>query len=47
MLSSVGLADTKNSEGVVAQYIEETAHNAVAIRWNPMEKPAKVCICAI
>ncbi|ELU04642.1 hypothetical protein CAPTEDRAFT_198092 [Capitella teleta] len=32
------------SEGVVAQYIEETAHNAVAIRWNPLDKPAKINI---
>lgn len=37
-------SDTKNSEGIVAQCIEEIAHNAVAIRWNPLEQPAKVSL---
>lgn len=35
------IADTKNSVGLVG-CIEEVAHNAIAIYWNPMESPAKV-----
>ena len=36
--------DTKNSTGVLPNSIDEIAHNALAIRWNPQEQPAKV-IC--
>ncbi|XP_066248636.1 protein grainyhead isoform X3 [Euwallacea similis] len=36
-------ADTKNSVGLVG-CIEEMAHNAIAIYWNPMESPAKINI---
>ncbi|KAJ8938291.1 hypothetical protein NQ318_020350 [Aromia moschata] len=36
-------ADTKNSVGLVG-CIEEVAHNAIAIYWNPMESPAKINI---
>lgn len=35
------VSDTKNSVGLVG-CIEEVAHNAIAIYWNPMESPAKV-----
>ena len=33
--------DTKNSIGIVG-CIEEIAHNAIAIYWNPLESGAKV-----
>lgn len=33
--------DTKNSVGLVG-CIEEVAHNAIAVYWNPMESAAKV-----
>ncbi|CAH0562064.1 unnamed protein product [Brassicogethes aeneus] len=36
-------ADTKNSVGLVG-CIEEVAHNAIAVYWNPMESPAKINI---
>nr|CAH7726301.1 unnamed protein product [Callosobruchus chinensis] len=36
-------ADTKNSVGLVG-CIEEVAHNAIAIYWNPMDSPAKINI---
>ncbi|XP_072401779.1 protein grainyhead isoform X3 [Diabrotica undecimpunctata] len=36
-------ADTKNSVGLVG-CIEEIAHNAIAIYWNPLESPAKINI---
>lgn len=36
-------ADTKNSVGLVG-CIEEVAHNAIAIFWNPLESPAKINI---
>nr|XP_023023836.1 protein grainyhead isoform X2 [Leptinotarsa decemlineata] len=36
-------ADTKNSVGLVGS-IEEVAHNAIAVYWNPMESPAKINI---
>ncbi|XP_019765337.1 protein grainyhead isoform X2 [Dendroctonus ponderosae] len=36
-------ADTKNSVGL-AGCIEEVAHNAIAIYWNPMDSPAKINI---
>lgn len=35
------MLDTKNSVGLVG-CIEEVAHNAIAIYWNPLESPAKV-----
>jgi len=35
------LADTKNSVGLVG-VIEEVAHNAIAVYWNPLESSAKV-----
>lgn len=35
------IVDTKNSVGLVG-CIEEIAHNAIAIYWNPLESPAKV-----
>jgi hypothetical protein len=34
-------ADTKNSVGLVG-CIEEVAHNAIAVYWNPLESTAKV-----
>lgn len=34
-------ADTKNSVGLVG-CIEEVAHNAIAVYWNPLESAAKV-----
>ncbi|KAJ1524392.1 hypothetical protein ONE63_010892 [Megalurothrips usitatus] len=34
-------ADTKNSMGLVG-CIEEVAHNAIAVYWNPLESPAKI-----
>lgn len=34
-------ADTKNSVGLVG-CIEEVAHNAIAVYWNPVESSAKV-----
>lgn len=34
--------DTKNSVGLVG-CIEEVAHNAIAVYWNPLESAAKVC----
>ncbi|XP_025834270.1 protein grainyhead isoform X2 [Agrilus planipennis] len=34
-------ADTKNSVGLVSG-IEEVAHNAIAVYWNPLESPAKI-----
>ncbi|XP_057669573.1 protein grainyhead isoform X3 [Diorhabda carinulata] len=36
-------ADTKNSVGLVG-CIEEVAHNAIAVYWNPLESPAKINI---
>ncbi|XP_071748149.1 protein grainyhead isoform X3 [Lepeophtheirus salmonis] len=36
-------ADTKNSVGLVG-CIDEIAHNALAIYWNPLDSPAKVNI---
>ncbi|XP_045482886.1 protein grainyhead isoform X3 [Harmonia axyridis] len=36
-------ADTKNSVGLVG-CIEEVAHNAIAIYWNPLESTAKINI---
>lgn len=36
--------DTKNSAGIVG-CIEEVAHNAIAVYWNPLESSAKVSIC--
>ena len=36
------IADTKNSSGIIANSIEEVAHNAVTIMWKPMEEKAKV-----
>ncbi|XP_044764885.1 protein grainyhead isoform X3 [Coccinella septempunctata] len=36
-------ADTKNSVGLVG-CIEEVAHNAIAIYWNPLESSAKINI---
>lgn len=33
--------DTKNSVGLVG-CIEEIAHNAIAVYWNPLDSPAKV-----
>lgn len=33
--------DTKNSVGLVG-CIEEVAHNAIAVYWNPLESPAKI-----
>ena len=44
---AVGSADTKNSVGLVG-CIEEVAHNAIAVYWNPLESSAKVrekCHC--
>lgn len=39
------VADTKNSIGL-AGCIEEVAHNAIAVYWNPLESAAKVyCTC--
>lgn len=35
------LTDTKNSVGLVG-CIEEVAHNAIAVYWNPLESAAKV-----
>ncbi|CAG0883984.1 unnamed protein product [Darwinula stevensoni] len=35
--------DTKNSLGLVG-CIEEVAHNAIAVYWNPLESPAKINI---
>lgn len=35
------IADTKNSMGLVG-CIEEVAHNAIAVYWNPLESPAKI-----
>lgn len=35
------VADTKNSVGLVG-CIEEVAHNAIAVYWNPLESAAKV-----
>lgn len=37
----ISLADTKNSVGLVG-CIEEVAHNAIAVYWNPLESAAKV-----
>ena len=37
------IADTKNSVGLVG-CIEEVAHNAIAVYWNPLESSAKVSI---
>ncbi|KAB0801101.1 hypothetical protein PPYR_05455 [Photinus pyralis] len=34
-------ADTKNSVGLVG-CIEEIAHNAIAVYWNPLDSPAKI-----
>jgi hypothetical protein len=39
MLSN--FTDTKNSVGLVG-CIEEVAHNAIAVYWNPLESTAKV-----
>jgi hypothetical protein len=33
--------DTKNSVGLVG-CIDEVAHNAIAVYWNPLESTAKV-----
>lgn len=35
------VTDTKNSIGL-AGCIEEVAHNAIAVYWNPLESAAKV-----
>lgn len=35
------VSDTKNSIGL-AGCIEEVAHNAIAVYWNPLESAAKV-----
>jgi hypothetical protein len=35
------VTDTKNSVGLVG-CIEEVAHNAIAVYWNPLESSAKV-----
>lgn len=35
------ITDTKNSVGLVG-CIEEVAHNAIAVYWNPLESSAKV-----
>uniref|UniRef100_A0A336MAI5 CSON014460 protein n=1 Tax=Culicoides sonorensis TaxID=179676 RepID=A0A336MAI5_CULSO len=35
-------ADTKNSVGLIG-CIEEISHNAIAVYWNPLESPAKLC----
>lgn len=35
------VADTKNSIGL-AGCIEEVAHNAIAVYWNPLESAGKV-----
>lgn len=41
-MTNCGLvADTKNSIGL-AGCIEEVAHNAIAVYWNPLESAAKV-----
>lgn len=37
------ISDTKNSVGLVG-CIEEVAHNAIAVYWNPLESSAKVII---
>lgn len=37
----ISLVDTKNSVGLVG-CIEEVAHNAIAVYWNPLESAAKV-----
>ena len=37
----INIADTKNSVGLVG-CIEEIAHNAIAVYWNPSESSAKV-----
>jgi hypothetical protein len=36
-----GISDTKNSVGLVG-CIDEVAHNAIAVYWNPLESSAKV-----
>jgi len=38
---SLNFVDTKNSVGLVG-CIEEVAHNAIAVYWNPLESTAKV-----
>ena len=38
----VPFADTKNSTGIVPNSIDEVAHNAVTVRWNPLDSAAKV-----
>lgn len=40
------LLDTKNSSGLVG-CIEEVAHNAICIYWNPLESPAKVTVIPV
>jgi hypothetical protein len=37
----LNVTDTKNSVGLVG-CIEEVAHNAIAVYWNPLESTAKV-----
>lgn len=37
----LNFTDTKNSVGLVG-CIEEVAHNAIAVYWNPLESTAKV-----
>jgi hypothetical protein len=37
----LNFVDTKNSVGLVG-CIEEVAHNAIAVYWNPLESTAKV-----
>ncbi|XP_013417111.1 grainyhead-like protein 1 homolog isoform X2 [Lingula anatina] len=36
--------DTKNSTGIISNCVDEIAHNAVVVRWNPKEQPAKVSV---
>ena len=41
------IVDTKNCTGILMNCIDEIAHNAVAIRWNPREPMAKVSIALL
>lgn len=41
MKKIIFVSDTKNSVGLVG-CIEEMAHNAIAVYWNPLESSAKV-----
>jgi len=36
--------DTKNSMGVIPNGIDEVAHNAILVRWNPSHGPAKISV---